>query len=62
MVGGGGGGGVLNKFFYREALPRGSNPYPLIYTIFHEKGTPFVYFLLTNGTLSDTLFKTLHPF
>jgi len=28
---GGGGGGLLNKVLYREALPRGSNPYPLIY-------------------------------
>ena len=32
--------GVLNKFLYGEAL----------YTIFHEKGTPFVDLLLTNGT------------
>ena len=31
---------VLNK----EAPPH------LLYTIFHEKGTPFVYLLLTNGT------------
>ena len=32
--------GVLNKFLYGEAL----------YTIFHEKGAPFVDLLLTNGT------------
>ena len=38
--GGGGGQKVLNK----EAPPH------LLYTIFHEKGTPFVYLLLTNGT------------
>ena len=25
-------------------------PITLLYTIFHEKGTPFVYLLLTNGT------------
>ena len=25
------GGGVLNKFFYREVLPRGLTPYPFIY-------------------------------
>ena len=31
---------VLNKFLYGEAL----------YTIFHEKGAPFVDLLLTNGT------------
>ena len=34
------GGGVLNKFLYGEAL----------YTIFHEKGAPFIDLLLTNGT------------
>ena len=32
----GGGGGVLKKWYST--------------TIFHEKGTPFVYLLLTNGT------------
>ena len=42
-------GGVLNKCLYREALLRGPTPY-LLYTIFHEKGTPFVYLLLKNGT------------
>ena len=26
-----GGGGVFNKVLYREALPLGSDPYPLIY-------------------------------
>ena len=41
--------GVLDKCLYREAPPRGPTPYP-VYTIFHEKGTPFVYLLLTNGT------------
>ena len=42
--------GVLNKCLYRESP---SNPLPqltLLYTIFHEKGTPFVHLFLTNGT------------
>ena len=34
------GRGLLNKFLYGKAL----------YTIFHEKGAPFVDLLLTNGT------------
>ena len=38
-VGGGGGEGVLKK-----CLPF------TIYTIFLKKGTPFLHFLLTNGT------------
>ena len=45
-------GGVLNKVMFTRggSAPR-SNPLPfLIYTIFHEKGTPFEYPLLTNGT------------
>ena len=52
-----GGGGLLNKCLYGEA-----QPLTLLYTIFPEKSTPFVYLLLTNGTLSHTLFRTLHPF
>ena len=32
---------VLNICLYGEVPPRGPTPYPL-YTIFHEKGTPFV--------------------
>ena len=31
-------------------------PITLLYTIFHEKGTPFVYILLTNGTPFTYLF------
>ena len=39
-----------------------SQPLTLLYTIFHEKGTPFVYVLsVTNGAPS-TLFRTLYPF
>ena len=45
----GGGGGVLNKCLHEEAPPLGPTSYPL-HTIFHDKGTPFVYLLLTNGT------------
>ena len=37
-------------------------PLTLLYTIFHEKGTPFVYLLLRNGTSFTSLFRTLHPF
>jgi len=37
---GGGGGGVLQKVSYRDALPRGLNPYPFI-SYFDRKGTPF---------------------
>ena len=48
-------GEVLNKCLYVEAPSRGPTPYPyLLRTIFYEnlseKGTPFVYLLLTNGT------------
>ena len=52
--GGGGGGvggrGLLNKCLYGEAPLRLVKPLTLSYTIIHEKGTPFVYLLLTNGT------------
>ena len=41
--------GVLNKFLYGEAQPQGPTS-KSFYSIFHEKDTPFVYFLLTNGT------------
>ena len=44
-----GGGGVLNQCLYGEAPPR-VLPLTLLYTIFPEKCTPFVYLLLTNGT------------
>ena len=46
---GGWGGGLLNKRLYGEAPPRGPAPCPFIYH-FSRKGTPLVYFLLTNGT------------
>ena len=45
-----GGGGTQQMFTRGGSAPR-SNPLPfLTYVIFHEKGTPFVYRLLTNGT------------
>ena len=47
--------GVLSKCLYREVPPQGPT-ITLLYTIFHEKGTPFVYILLTNGTLFTYLF------
>ena len=40
---------VLKNFSYRQAPPLSPAP-TVLYTIFHEKGTPFVYLLLTNGT------------
>ena len=43
------GGGVLNKFLYGELRPE-VQLITLLYTIFHEKGAPFVYLPLTNGT------------
>ena len=42
-----GGGGDTQQMFIRGGSARRFNP---LYTIFHEKGTPFVYLLLTNGT------------
>ena len=47
---GGGGRGVLNKCFLWGGFVLRSKLLTLLYTIFHEKGTPFVYPLLTNGT------------
>ena len=43
------GGEVLKKCLYKEARPDGQ-PVTLVYTVFYEKGTPFVYLLLKNGT------------
>ena len=42
------------------SVPR-SNPLPF-YIPFFIKRTSFIYLRLTNGTLSHTLFRTLHPF
>ena len=46
--GGGGGGGGYSTNFIRGGSE--VQPLTLLYTIFHERNTPFVYFLLTNGT------------
>ena len=35
---------------YRGRLRPEVQPLTLLYTIFHEKGNPFVYLLLTNDT------------
>ena len=51
---GGGGGGVLTEVLYREALPRGPTPYPFIYDLW-QKGSPFIYLLLTDSTPSTDL-------
>ena len=44
-----GSGGIFNLILYGEAPPR-LQPLTFLYTIYYEKGTPFVYLLLTNGT------------
>ena len=44
-----GGGGYSTNFYTGKLRPE-VQPLILLYTIFHEKGTPFVYLLLTNGT------------
>ena len=47
----GGRGYSTNLMFTLGGSAPRSNPLPfLTYAIFHEKGTPFVYRLLTNGT------------
>ena len=47
--GGGGGGDSTNAYTGRLSLE--VQPLTLLYdTIFHEKGTPFLHLLLTNGT------------
>ena len=45
------GGGRYSTYVYTGRLRTKVQPLTLLYTIFHEKGTPFVYLLLTNGTL-----------
>ena len=44
-----GGRGSSTNFHTRRLRPE-VQPLTLLCTIFHEKGTPFVFFLLTNGT------------
>ena len=45
------GGGGVSKNFYTGRLRPEVQPLTLLYTIFHEKGTPFIFLLLKNGTL-----------
>ena len=45
----GGGGGYTTNFCKGRLRPE-VQPLTLLYTTFHEKGSPFVYLLLTNGT------------
>ena len=42
--------GAYSTNFYTGRLRPEAQPLTLLYTICHEKGTPFVYLLLTNGT------------
>ena len=57
----GGGGGNSTNFCTGRLGPK-FQPITSLYTIFCEKGTPFLYLLLKNGTLSHTLFRILNPF
>ena len=51
-----GAGGYSTRFYTGDSAPR-SNLLPFyIPCIFHWKGTPFVYILLTNGTAGNVLY------
>ena len=53
------GGEGYSTTFYIGRVRTEVQPLTLLYTIFFtKKGTPFVYLLLTNGTLSHTLYRT----
>ena len=55
----GGGGELLNKInVHKGRLWLEFQPLTVLYTIFHKKGTPFVYLLFTNGT-PFTLFASV---
>ena len=45
-----GGGGGYSTNVYTGRLRPEVQPLTLVYAILHEKGTPFVHLLLTNGT------------
>lgn len=53
LEGGGGGGVGYSSKFYTGGFASTSNPLSFYnyYTIFGKNGTPFLYLLLTNGTL-----------
>ena len=44
------GGGGYSTNIYTGRLCHEVQPLTFLYTIFHEKGTPFIHLLLTNGT------------
>ena len=44
------GGGLYSTNVYTGRFRPEIQPLTLLYTSFHEKGTPFAYLLLTNGT------------
>ena len=44
-----GGGGYSTKFYTGRLRPE-VQPLTVLYTLFHERGTPFVYLTWTNGT------------
>ena len=48
-----GGGGYSTKFYTGRFRPE-IQPLTLLHTIFEGKGTPFIYILWTNSTLSHT--------
>ena len=52
------GGGGYSTNVYTGRLRPEVQPLTLLYTIFHKKGTPFVYILLTNVTPFTYLVKT----
>ena len=45
-----GGGGSTRQIFIRGGSAPRSNSFIPSYTVFYEKGSPFIYLLLTNGT------------
>ena len=55
---GGGVGGSYSTNVHKGRLWLEVQPLIVLYTIFHKKGTPFVYLLFTNGT-PFTLFASL---
>ena len=58
------GGRGYSTNVYTGRLRSEVHPLTLQYTFFHEKGTPFVYLLLTNGTRFTYLVKNFvsYPF
>ena len=55
--------GVFTNVYAGKLCPK-VQPLTLLYTIFHEKGTPLIYLLLAKlmVPLLHTLFRSLHPF